>query len=136
VIGTVQRVPDKRRPDIRLGDGWQTPSRSRPKQQQPAPLSWPRGLVLKADPVTRTAFPVIQTARLESSRSSITFRFEAFEFSDPKGALHLDSNRIKGLAFDGERGRRGTVRPVTPQFSRQVPPPPTGSPGGSPDASD
>lgn len=86
----------------------------------------------------RLSFQTIKAFLLESSRSSITFSFEAFEFSTPKGALHLNRNWIKGLAFDGERGCRGTVVSVTPQSShlRQVPPPPPGSPGGSPDASD
>lgn len=86
----------------------------------------------------RPSFQDIKAFLLESSRSSITFSFEAFEFSTPKGALHLNRNWIKGLAFDGERGCRGTVVSVTPQSShlRQVPPQPPGSPGGSPDASD
>ena len=136
MIGIVQQVPDKRRQGQGLDAGWQPPSRARllPMSQSPV-------LVLMGDMAARASFPVIQTMCLESFRSSITFRFDTFEFGDPFGdpwgALHLNGNRIKGLAFDGERGRCGSVFPPSPHLSRLAPPPPPdGSPAGSPDASD
>ena len=143
VIGKVQRVPDERHPDPVPEAGWKSQPR-RPSSFRPSPASRPfrttrpRGLLLKTSLAACTSFQSIRAFLLESSRSSITFSFEAFEFSTPKGALHLNGNSIKGLAFDGERRRRGTVGSATPRIShlRQVPPPPSGSPGGSPDASD
>lgn len=81
-------------------------------------------------------FPLIKHDRLESYRSSITFRCESFESDSLSGLRLYNENRITVLAFFGERGRGGIIQPVPPHRSRRAPLTPTGSPGGGPDPSD
>ncbi len=91
-----------------------------------------------------TGFPATKTVRLESFRSSVTFKGDSFEDRRAEGMAAIDSTgftrRMTVQVLLGERGQGGMAGPALPlglpHGLRHVPPTPIGFPGGGPDASD